>query len=350
MNNLASGQCPDELTLQLYVEGEVEAPAAELIFHHLARCQTCAHRLGELREHKRFCLERLGEEDEREARATAQVLREVRETIGREVQPNVPARPFFFWRNNWPMLPRLLWLTATAAVVLLVVFGLQHWRGQDTAFAAELLRRSVAAEAQTINSNFALHRTIQFTASMPGREARHSVTNRIEIWQAPEQAMRRVYDGQGVLLGARWQTGGNLRRYRNPQIRFQLLLPLLPNGIPRLEQLLDKEFTAQNFRDFIGNATEATVEEKPDVYVINYRHEAAGLVRATLTLRRSDLHTIAQTLVTRCRESLCESSFTETGLETTDAAAVAPGVFAPEADLEEIPARVQPPQTKGKAQ
>lgn len=352
LKNWDSGACPDELTLQMYVDGESEAAAAELIFHHLTQCPACAARLQEKRAARMFWLERLGEDDERNLAANTAVLQKVREALRQETQAKSPAaQARCFWQQKWSTWRRPLWLAATATVILLGLFGLQRWRGNDTALAAELLRRSAEAETlTTADPQQVIHRTINFTASMPGRDTRHTVTRRIEIWKAADQVVRRVYDESGALLGGRWQTAANTRRFRNPQIKFQMLLPLLPNGIPRLEQLLDKEFTAQNFRTLIGNATEARVESTSDVYVINYSNEAVGLVRATLTLRRSDLHPIAQTLVTRCRESLCETSFAETGFARLEAVSVAPGVLLPDTTLEEIPLRSQETRTQGKAQ
>src|SRR5262245_53702678 len=92
LKRMASGQCPDELTLQLYLEGETDVPVEELIFHHLAYCRVCADRLEQMRDVKMFCLERLGEEDLREAAHTQRVLQGVQDRLQKASPPILTSR------------------------------------------------------------------------------------------------------------------------------------------------------------------------------------------------------------------------------------------------------------------
>lgn len=323
--------------MQLYVDGETAAPAAELIFHHLAHCQNCAASLREMREARAFCLERLGEDDVYEAAASHHVLAEVRHALRQELETAVSKPVKAGWLARLTAFPRTVWLTAVTALLLLAVLSLV-WIGTKTISAAELLQRSARAEAQVgADPSQVMHRTISFTASMPVRDTHLKITRRIEIWKAPgrDLTVRRVFNERGELLGGRWLSAASKQSYYNRNIRAQMLMPVLPGGIPTLEQLLNREFTTQDFQQLIGDGKLARVETKPDVYVINYSNESTGLVRASLTLRRTDLQPISQTLVTRCRENLCESSYAEVGLEKLALAAVAPSVFEPEPELTE---------------
>jgi len=347
MKNMASGQCPDELTLQLYVDGETAAPAAELIFHHLAHCQNCAATLREMREARAFCLERLGEDDEREAAISHQLLAEARKTIQQKLEAASSSSAKVGWLARLMTLPRPVWLTTATALLLLAVLSV-IWLSMKSISAAELLQRSAQAESQVgTDPSQVIHRTISFTASMPVRDTHFKVTRRIEIWKAPgrDLTIRRVFNERGELLGGRWLSAASKQSYYNRNIKAQMLIPALPGGIPTLEQLLNREFTTQDFQQLIGAAKLARVETKPDVYIINYSNEATGLVRATLTLRRTDLQPIAQTLVTRCRENLCESNYAEVGLEKLALATVAPSVFEPEPELIESSVNGKPAST-----
>lgn len=199
--NWGSGQCPDELTLQLYVEGETDAPAAELIFHHLAQCSACAARLGQMREVKRFCLEQLGEEDLREAEFTRHVLQTVKAQLP-SIFPPAPMQAtqrFRLWQR----------FAVAAALVLIATIGavwfLAEQRPGLSAKAvleeAEMRERlwefqpgkvlHWVIETDVINSEKlpdGHYRTLHWRSNVPGQAA----------------TLLRKYNAQNQLIFARW--------------------------------------------------------------------------------------------------------------------------------------------------
>ena len=80
-----------------------------------------------------------------------------------------------------------------------------------------------------------------------------------------------------------------------------------------------------------GESATATVQERATSYVVTSHNErtigASRLVRAALTLAKSNLHPIEQTLVVQRGEELREYKFVETLFELLPANDVAPNVF-----------------------
>src|SRR5260370_8257204 len=67
----------------------------------------------------------------------------------------------------------------------------------------------------------------------------------------------------------------------------------------------------------------------------NGRHESdvSNLIKATLTLSRSDLHAIEETLLVKEGDGIREYRFTESSFERHSPETVAPKVFEPEPEL-----------------
>src|SRR5262249_35461091 len=98
------------------------------------------------------------------------------------------------------------------------------------------------------------------------------------------------------------------------------------------ESIWQLEPSAKTFESLIGNSAQTSFEEQPQSYLVNYRADAetAALVRASLTINKSDLHATEQTLVVRRGDGLHEYHFVETGFARHPISAVAPSVFEPD--------------------
>lgn len=204
---MASGQCPDELTLQLYLEGEADAPVEELIFHHLAYCRACADGLGRMRELKAFCLERLGEEDMREAEYTRRVLQDTQNELQNAAPPILPSRrpdPRRLWSRPW-------WTRfALAAAIVIAVAGGCFW------FLSE--RRPALSAKAVLDEAELRERLWEY---QPGKVLHwvieSSITNSLRLsdghyrslhWRSNvagyQASLILRYDAQGQLIWARW--------------------------------------------------------------------------------------------------------------------------------------------------
>jgi len=97
------------------------------------------------------------------------------------------------------------------------------------------------------------------------------------------------------------------------------------------------EPSAKAFAELIGRADTARVSEDLSVYVISYAGgQGAGdgaLLEATLTLRKSDLHAVEQTLIARRGAETRHYWFVETNFERPSISTVAPAVYEPDPEL-----------------
>jgi hypothetical protein len=247
-----------------------------------------------------------------------------------------------FWRS---FINRGFWLrpgTITALVALILVGALLLTRTYAPAVnAADLLRRSANAEETVAgNPEIVLHRTINL------EERRRSegpvvVRHRIEVWQSAAHGikLRRIYDEQNKLVAGEWTkadgTSTVYRRGAEPQARTAP--DVAAGAILETGELWRLDASARDFNALVGRADSVTVEVRAGTYILNYHSGALGdarrLVRATLTLNKSDLHAIEQTLVVRRDSDEREYKFTEVSFEHKAASAVSPTLFQPEPEL-----------------
>lgn len=265
--NLASEQCPDELELHLYLEGETEAPAAELIFHHLAHCQICAALLGKMRELRRFCIERLGEEELRETEFTQRVLQEVKTNLAAATAPQPR-------RRAWPRLNFWNRFSLAAAVVLAVVGG-AFWflaeRQPGLSAKAVLEESEMRERLWEYQSSKVLHwvieQTITNSPTMPDGLYRTLHWRSNVTGQAA--SLLRKYNQQNQLIFARWdKADGTEVVFR--QSKDGAVCKVYPSlavmratlqGLPAEQRaLLEKRFGAgRDLNDFAA-AAEATAK------------------------------------------------------------------------------------------
>ncbi len=260
-----------------------------------------------------------------------------------------------FWRRffNPQLWLRPGMVTTIIAAALIAALLLAPMRApHSTVKAAELLRRSAAAEVATAaRIDQVLHRTISLEERRGDCGLRIAdcglrviARRRIEVWQSAERGLKtlRLYDEKNRLLAGEWRKAdgsrtvyrrhGEVRRggegedsIRNPQsaIRDQEVWRLEPS--------------AETFSTLIGAADRAQVEESPLAYTIIYESDASGalrgLRRAILALSRADLRAIEQTLVIEQNGETREYRYREVSFERRPPSAVAPAVFDPDPEL-----------------
>lgn len=253
--------------------------------------------------------------------------------------PNALAR---FWHS---FINPGFWLrpgTITTLIALMLVGALLLTRTQAPRVnAADILRRStIAEETIAANPKIVLHRTINLEERRAhGGEllARH----RIEIWQSAAHGirLRRIYDQQNGLVAGEWtKTDGTSTIYRRgtePQARTAP--DVAAGAILETGELWRLDASARDFNALVARSAPVTIQERASTYVLNHSSGASGdaqrLVRATLTLNKSDLRAIEQTLVVRRDGDEREYKFTEAGFEQKDANTVSLNLFQPDAEL-----------------
>src|SRR5262249_36234534 len=119
---------------------------------------------------------------------------------------------------------------------------------------------------------------------------------------------------------------GNPESVEEPRLRL-----LTPNSETLTLEAWQMAPSARDFSALIGRVEDARVEERPASYVLNFQRPATetadGLLSATLTLSRADLHALEQTLVVRQGDELSAYRFLEASFERRPMSAVAPAVF-----------------------
>ncbi|HSE19648.1 MAG TPA: RNA polymerase sigma factor [Pyrinomonadaceae bacterium] len=169
------------------------------------------------------------------------------------------------------------------------------------------------------------------------RSAEGAIVSRrkIEIWQhhTNGNSARRLYDESNHLIaGASQKSGGSRTVYHHgSKPRSETALATPADLLLNLDDIWQLEPSAQSFTALIGERAALAVEERSTTYVLIYEKErvvgASRLLRATLTLSKSDLHAIEQTLLVQRGSELREYRFVEASTEQLPVRAVSPAVF-----------------------
>jgi RNA polymerase sigma factor (sigma-70 family) len=236
---------------------------------------------------------------------------------------------------------QLGWLIVLVSVVAIAGFLFFKASLTRTLSATALLENaSVAEQSKYTVPDRVRHRFINLEER---RSAEGAIVaqRKIEIWENHTTGTRaqRLYDQSNRLLGATWQTADGSRTVYHhgskPQSQPSLATP--ENLLLNLEDIWQLEPAAKSFATLIAQPVLAEVEERSTSYVLRYEKErtigASQLLKATLTLSKSDLHAIEQTLLLQRGGELREYRFVEAGLELRPAKDVAPSVFEIEPEL-----------------
>ena len=164
---------------------------------------------------------------------------------------------------------------------------------------------------------------------------------RIEIWEnrASRNRSQRLYDDTNKLVAGVWQKpdGSRTVYHHGSKPQSQPALANPDNFLLSLEDVWQLEPSAQTFRSLIADPAVATVEERSTTYVLIYDKlrtiGASRLLKATLTLSKSDFYPIEQTLQVQRGNESREYRFVEASFELVPIKAVAPTAFEIEPEL-----------------
>jgi len=270
------------------------------------------------------------------------------ETRFLQSEPSCKPRAGFLSSVN---LLRSCWLRPgfITAVVSLVMIGillgiLVTFRLKDTLpmTSGNLLERASAQESAPLPQSVARHRVIELEQRRRSDGA--VIKNRIDLWldEARGLTVRRVYDQNGQVTAGVWAeersaNGKPLRRvyHRGSGQRLETGAEDPAKAI-RASELWQLDPSAILFSALVGRPEVARVTATADAYLVAYDAEQSrsdGLLQAILTLRKSDLHPLAQTLVISDGRETYEYRFVEVVCEQPRLDLVSPSVFEPDAEF-----------------
>jgi DNA-directed RNA polymerase specialized sigma24 family protein len=164
---------------------------------------------------------------------------------------------------------------------------------------------------------------------------------KIEVWEnrANGDRSQRLYDDSNRMIAGVWQTASGSRTvYHHGSKPQSQPLPTTPDDLLlNLDDIWQLQPSAQAFGSLITEPAVTNVEERSTIYVLRNEKErtigASRLLKATLTLSKSDLHSIEQTLLIQRGSELREYRFVEASWELVPVNAVAPTAFEIEPEL-----------------
>ncbi|HEY2970875.1 MAG TPA: sigma-70 family RNA polymerase sigma factor [Pyrinomonadaceae bacterium] len=235
-------------------------------------------------------------------------------------------------------------VTSVFALILVGVLTLlyRHVPAPPVTAPGLLAKATVAEEVDAARVDQVLHRTISLEEKTTSGEL--IARRKLEVWQSSERGItaRRLYDDRGQLVAGDWRRADGVQTLYHHGTQPKLQLAPDKNGRAALtfENVWELSPSAKEFTSLIGSTDEARLEERPTGYVVSYEDggqlsalERQGLIKATLTLSRADLHAVAQTLLVQQGAEIREYHFVEVSLERRAPATVAPAVFEPDAVL-----------------
>jgi len=240
-------------------------------------------------------------------------------------------------KHSWRRLSLLVALISAVVIAGFLVF---QARLSPLTATSLLETASVAEESAQQTPDKVRHRSIRLEER---RSAEGAIVaqRKIEIWEnrASGKRAQRLYDDTNHLIAGAWQKpGGSRTVYHHgskPQSQPALATP--DNLLLNLEDVWQLEPSAQTFRTLIAEPALASVEERSTTYVLSYDKErtigASRLLKATLTLSKSDLHSIEQTLLVQRGSESREYRFVEASFELLPVKAVAAAAFEIEPEL-----------------
>jgi RNA polymerase sigma factor (sigma-70 family) len=239
-----------------------------------------------------------------------------------------------FWRRPG-------WLIALVSALVVSAFLYFKINLSRTVTAADLLQRASVIEQKVSERTDQVRHRFMNLEERRSAEGAVVAQHKIEIWEnrGSGASAQRLYDQSNNLVAGTWQkTGGARMVYHHgskPQSLPAVATPydLLLN----LDDIWQLQPSAQSFAVLIEQPALAEVEERSATYVLRYEKGrtigASQLLKATLTLSKSDLHPIEQTLLVLRGDVLREFRFVEASFELLPLRDVAPTVFEPEPEL-----------------
>ena len=200
---------------------------------------------------------------------------------------------------------RLVPLVAVVSAVLIAGLLFFKTRPSPELTATALLESANVAEQSAQQVPDKVRRRYIRLEERRSAEGAIVAQRKIEIFESRPsgQHSRRLYDDSNKLIAGAWQKSDGSRTvyHHGSKPRPEPALASPANLLLNLENIWQLEPSAETFSELIAEPALARVEERSTTYVLIYdKVRAIGaslLLKATLTLNKSDLHATEQTLV-----------------------------------------------------
>jgi len=330
--------CLDRETATAYLRGDLEPHEAEQWAAHLAICDACRHVVEEI----------------------SALIDAVRQDL---MRLDVGCDSTWQHRQRtWPSLERMIdrphrepsgksigeWLNAkTISLALASVLFLAAvlWVRGASVSAAEILQRASTAERTAdAKPGDVLFRVV--TVEERRGTARTLVSRRrVETWRktGTSVAARRAYNEVGRLVAAEWidnrgghtvYASGHVPASDHEQPVPARALPLPARALLGADESWRLELSAATFSSLIDEPASARASETPSTIRVTYESTTDDLVAAALTLSKSDLRAIEQTVQLGRGPESRELRIAEDRVSHMEPDAVAATVFKVDASLE----------------
>jgi len=233
-----------------------------------------------------------------------------------------------------------VWLTVLLVTVIAGALLVYRVSVESPPTAATLLAQALIAETDHARTAARVaHRTmnLEIRGSSEG-----AVVSRqsVESWENYDrhERIQRLYDDNGHLIAAALQDAKGARRvYRQHANLSESSAGTFDSLLLELEDVWQLTPTVQEFNSLIAEPAAAAVQQGATSYILTFEREraigASRLLKAQLTLSKTDLRPIEQTLVVQRGEEWREYKFVEKSFELVPAKDVAPAIFEIEPEL-----------------
>lgn len=222
-----------------------------------------------------------------------------------------------------------------ASLAILLIAALLFFQlPTRTVSAAELLKRAEAAEFAT---NKVVRRTIVARAK-PVDPAQEAFVRKYEVWVDPfrKVKLQRIYLEDGKLLSIAKFSDNHISIYApKTNVPTPPVIPAVPGKLIKIMSAWESGLTVQDFKNLIGDASKAKVEEQPNLYVINYS-ENEGAMKAVLVLDKETLRPLKLNFEYKFDGNISSFEFTESEFEAFEPNEVNYNAFEIDADFIEV--------------
>ena len=249
------------------------------------------------------------------------------------------------FRSGFWLRPEMI----TAMVICCVALATAYWYTGRTPHPAtlsanELLQKAVASEDSVAGERGSvIHRTINFEEANSNGAV--IAKKRIEVWQNVDKGIvvRRLFNDRGELVAGDWRRADGVQTLYQHGVdpRIQLS-PGKRGALPlAFDQIWQLSTSAREFGTLASNEN-LHVEEGTNTFrlwyeTLNGNVTGRSIINASLTLSRSDLHVVGQTLMVQQGNDVRSFRFVETSIEKHSPEKVPANVFEPDPSF--VPAK-----------
>ena len=232
------------------------------------------------------------------------------------------------------------WLTVVIVAAIIGAFLLYKANRDKSQTAMSLLAQATLAETDRgRTADRVAHRSINLEVRRSSEGALIS-RQTIGSWENYDrrQRIQRLYDESGRLLAVASQNSDGSRTLYHHRSKLAQPRGATPDSLLLdLDDVWQLTPSIQDYKTIIIDPSVATIQERAADYLVTFDKErtigASRLIKATLTLAKSDLRPIEQTLVVQRGDELREYRFVETKFELVPARDLPANVFEIDREL-----------------